>query len=256
MKIAIIGFGRMGSWLAKEFKPQHQVVVFDNAITERSTDFTWLEKSEDLADFKPDLLVNAVSLQNTLAAFDEVQGYLPSNCMLCDIASVKTGFKEYYEKSGRRFVSVHPMFGPTFATLDALREENAIVIKESDKEGRELFVDLFARLGVRVFDFSFIEHDQMMAYSLTTPFVASLVFAACVDKGAVPGTTFARHKKIARGLLSEDDHLLAEVLFNQYSIGQLEKITARLEFLKHVIRARDMGEAKKFFDKLRLNIES
>lgn len=115
-------------------------------------------------------------------------------------------------------------------------------------------MNLFRKLGVRIFEYTFDEHDRMMAYSLTTPFAASLVFAACMENTAVPGTTFARHRKIAKGLLSEDDHLLAEILFNPYSVPQLAKITASLEFLKHVIRGRDYEEAKGFFRKLRKNV--
>jgi hypothetical protein len=48
--------------------------------------------------------------------------------------------------------------------------------------------------------------------------------------------------------------LLAEILFNRYSLTQLEKVTARLEFLKHVIKGKDHDEAKKFFGMLRKNI--
>ena len=61
--------------------------------------------------------------------------------------------------------------------------------------------------------------------------------------------------KNAKGVLSEDDHLLAEILFNPKSLPQLEKITAKLEFLKHIIKAKDYEEAKRFFNKLRKNIE-
>jgi prephenate dehydrogenase len=141
--------------------------------------------------------------------------------------------------------------------MDSLKEENAVIVKEStDREATAFFRKFFEQRGVKVLDYSFKEHDQMMAYSLTTPFAASLVFAACMEKNVVPGSTFARHRKIARGLLSEDNHLLSEILFNPYSLQQLEKITARLEFLKHVIKGKDYEEAKEFFDKLRKNVGS
>ena len=94
----------------------------------------------------------------------------------------------------------------------------------------------------------------MMAYSLSAPFSASLVFAACVDKTAVPGTNFAKHMELAKGLLSEDDHLIAEVLFNKYSLAELEEITSNLESLKQLVKAKDFEEAKLYFDKLRKNI--
>ena len=72
----------------------------------------------------------------------------------------------------------------------------------------------------------------------------------------VPGTTFKRHLTIAKGLLSEDDHLLAEILFNEYTLEQLERVTSRLEFLKHVIKARDYDEVRRFFAQLRENINA
>ena len=70
----------------------------------------------------------------------------------------------------------------------------------------------------------------------------------------MPGTTFAKHMKIAKGLLSEDDHLLGEVLFNVYSLPELDKVTAMLEYLKHIIRDRDQEVLTAFLGKLRGNI--
>ncbi|VVC01726.1 Prephenate dehydrogenase [uncultured archaeon] len=174
--------------------------------------------------------------------------------MLADVASIKDGIAEYYKKCGFRFASVHPMFGPTFADMGKLEGENAVVIKESDPEIAGFFREFFSNRGIRIFEYSFKEHDEMMAYSLTTPFVTSLVFASCMDNAAVPGSTFARHRKIAQGLLAEDDWLLCEVLFNKHSLPQLERITSRLEFLKHVVKARDYEEAEGVLRKLRKNI--
>ena len=107
---------------------------------------------------------------------------------------------------------------------------------------------------MNIFECSFEEHDRTIAYSLTLPFASSLVFAACMDTSAVPGSTFKKHRDIARGLLSEDNFLLSEILFNPYSLNQLEKVAGRLEFLKHVIREKDEEEAHKFFQRLRENI--
>ena len=256
MRIAILGAGKMGRWLAGQFCREHEVAVYDHGAgrAEHLQGVKALQALPELAGFSPQLLINAVSLQNTLEAFREAAPYLPKGCIIADVASVKDALPGYYSGCGFRFASVHPMFGPTFADMDSLREENAVIISESDPEGAGFFREFFEGLGVRTYDYSFREHDQMMAYSLTTPFISSLVFASCVDSTAVPGTTFARHMKIAKGLLSEEDHLLCEVLFNPHSLPQLDRITARLEYLKHIIKGRDREEAKKFLDKLRKKI--
>jgi len=256
MKIAVIGAGHMGTWLVKALASQHELAVHD--VLDKAQEFAgracWLKSLAEIRQFNPEMLINAVSLQNTISVFKALQDYLSPDCILCDMASIKTNLPEYYQKVAQPFVSVHPMFGPTFADLDKLSRENAVIISESETQAKKFFIEFFARLGVRVFEYSFAEHDRMMAYSLTTPFVASMVFAACVDKTAVPGTTFSRHRKLAAGVLSEDDHLLAEVLFNPHSIAQLENITAKLEFLKHIIRDKDLEEARKVFAKLRQNL--
>ncbi len=254
MKIAIIGIGKMGSWFAEVLSKEQVIAAYDTNKEKTVKNCKVLSKLEELEDFKPELVINAVSLQHTIKAFESISKYISKDCIIGDITSVKNELSEYYKKSGFEFVSLHPMFGPTLATMDSLKEENAIIISESNEKGKEFFRKLFSRLGLRVFEYSFKEHDDMMAYSLTTPFTASLVFAACVDKKAVPGTNFARHMKLAKGVLSEDDHLLTEILFNPRSIIQLDRVTARLELLKHIIKGKDYEEAKRFFDKLRKNV--
>lgn len=50
--------------------------------------------------------------------------------------------------------------------------------------------------------------------------------------------------------------LLSEILFNPHSLPQVERVTNKLEFLKHIIQARDVEEARHFFNKLRGNLTS
>ncbi|MCX6771424.1 MAG: prephenate dehydrogenase/arogenate dehydrogenase family protein [Candidatus Micrarchaeota archaeon] len=256
MKIAIIGIGKMGAWLAKTLSVNHDVAVYDRNPGKASGlgKVAVLESVKGLSTFAPDMLINAVSLQNTIPAFDECVLHLPAGCVICDVASVKAGLRGYYAACGFKFASVHPMFGPTFANMESLEGENAVVIRESDATTADFFRRFFSALGARVYDYGFDEHDRMMAYSLTTPFVSSLVFASCVDGTTVPGSTFSKHMKIAQGLLSEDDSLLCEILFNPQSVPQIERITSRLEHLKHIIIGRDYEEAENFLAKLRQRI--
>lgn len=256
MRIAIIGIGKMGSWFVSKLYKEHELAVYDinKENLSKLENVKLLSELSELKDFDPEILLNAVSLQNTINAFEQVNQYLGNNCVICDIASVKGDLESYYSKSGKRFLSMHPMFGPTHADMENLKKESVVFITGSDRKTMEFFKQFFTNLGLRIFDYGFEEHDGMMAYSLTTPFTASLVFAACVDKTAIPGTNFAKHKTIAEGLLAEDDHLLAEILFNSSSIKQIENINGRLELLKHIIKGKDYEEAKKFFDNLRKNI--
>lgn len=258
MNIVVLGAGHMGTWLAENLKKDHKLGIYDQNFPKASKikGAVTFQSLSQLKDFNPQLLINAVNIQNTVPAFEAALPYLPSHCTLADVASVKESIPEFYKRSGARFVSIHPMFGPTFANVEKLEKENAILIRESDPQGKEFFHKFFNSFGLNIFEYSFDEHDQIIAYSLTFPFASSLVFAAHMNSSAVPGTTFKKHLQIARGLLSEDDYLLAEILFNRYSLPQLEKVTQRLEFLKHIVKEKDFEEAQRFFQKLRKNIQS
>jgi len=257
MKIAILGAGHMGSWLVDRLSADHSVAVCDINKTRvtKLSNVLKLKSYSDFKNFQPELFINAVSLQNTIRAFESCLPYLPADCIISDVASVKGSIPDFYRKTPFRFVSVHPMFGPTFANVDKLSDENVIIITESDEQGKLFFRNMFSTLGLSIYEYSFDEHDRMIAYSLTLPFASTMVFAACMDNTTVPGSTFKKHLEISRGLMSEDDFLLSEILFNKYSLPELEKVTSRLDFLKHVIRARDLEEAAKFFDRLRNNIK-
>lgn len=256
MKIAVLGAGHMGRWLVSELAKDNKVCIYDtdSARTAGLPLAKVLAELRELEAFKPDLLINAVSLQNTVAAFEAAVPHLPAYCLLCDVASVKGEIPAFFRASKFRFASVHPMFGPTFANVQQLQDENVIIITESDPQGVRFFRSFFARLGLKISECSFDEHDRMIAYSLALPFASTMVFAASMERSAVPGTTFKKHLEIARGLLSEDDYLLGEIIFSPHSLEQLEKVTSRLEFLKHVIKGKDFEEAKGFFAKLRENI--
>jgi prephenate dehydrogenase len=257
MKIAIIGCGHMGGWFASQLSNHHQIGIFD-IDREKYSAFQNVKvftNIKEIKDFNPELLINAVNIQLTIEVFRQISPYIPKDCIICDIASIKTGLSDFYKQSGHHYASVHPMFGPRFAKLDKINGENAIIISESELKAKDFFKQFFALFQIHVFEYSFEEHDQLMGYSLTLPFASSIVFSACITQKTVPGTTFSKHKEIAEGLLEEDDYLLTEVLFNPYSLKQLEKITSRLEFLKHVIKAREYDEAKKFLKSLRDNLK-
>ena len=201
------------------------------------------------------MVINAVSLNYTIDVFRQVTPYLPKDCILSDIASVKTNLKDYYDSCGFRYVSTHPMFGPTFANLGALSNENAIIINEGDYMGRVLFRDIYSRLGLHICEYSFQEHDEIVAYSLSIPFVSTFVFAAVMKHQDAPGTTFKRHMAIAKGVLSEDRTLLREILFNPHTTGQVSKIRQELKDLIEIIDAKDKDALNRYIDRIENHIK-
>ncbi len=256
MKILILGAGKMGSFFADVLSFDHECAVYE--IDPRRMRFLYNTQRfttlDEIDQFRPDLVINAVTLKYTIEVFQQVIPHLHQDCIISDISSVKTGFKEFYESTGMHYVSTHPMFGPTFANLGALSNENAIVISEGDYLGRVFFLDLYRRLGLNVHEYTFDEHDEAMAYSLSVPFVSTFVFSAVMKHQDAPGTTFKRHLGIARGVLSEDDTLLREILFNPRTKHHVEQIRAELKELIQIIDDRSEEKLDAYLTKIRKNI--
>ena len=178
MKILVMGAGKMGSFFIDLLSFDHEVAVFERdpkrmRFTYNCQRFTSLEEirefNEEIREFKPELLINAVTLKYTIPVFKEVIPYLPKECIISDIASVKTDMKEFYESTGMRYVSTHPMFGPTFANLQQLSEENAIIISEGDYMGRIFFKDLYQKLGLNIYEYTFEEASGCTGHHLQAP---------------------------------------------------------------------------------------
>lgn len=257
MKILILGAGKMGSFFCDLLSFRHDVAVYDPDPKRLLFTFNVqrFSQPEEIRTFDPDMVINAATVKYTIQAFEKILPYLRESSILSDIASVKTGLPEFYEKARHPFVSTHPMFGPTFASLSNLRNENAVIIKEGDHLGRVFFKDIYNELKLNVVEYTFEEHDETMAYSLGIPFASTFVFAGIMKHQDAPGTTFKRHFDIARGVLGEDDHLLSEIMFNPHTPGQLEKIRTQLGELQKIVEAHDAEAMKKFLTKLRGNIK-
>lgn len=256
MRILVLGAGKMGSFFLDLLSFEHETAVYEKnperlRFTYNTLRFTALD---EIDEFRPELVINAVTVKYTISAFKEVMPHLPADCIISDISSVKTGLKDFYEHCGHRYVSTHPMFGPTFANLNQLSHENAIIISEGDYMGRIFFKDLYSRLGLNIYEFSFEEHDKTVAYSLSIPFVSTFVFAAVMKHQDAPGTTFKRHMNIAKGVLNEDDFLLQEILFNPYTSEQVEQIRTELKLLLEIIDNKDAEGMKEYLTKIRNNV--
>ena len=257
MKILILGAGKMGSFFADLLSFDHEVAVLEkdpkrmrfiyNAVR--------MQLPEEISGFAPDIVINCVTLNYTIEAFQMTLPYLKPNCILSDVASVKNNLQAFYTTCGFPYVSTHPMFGPTFANLSNLAQENTIIISEGDHLGKIFFKDLYTNLKLNIFEYTFEEHDKTVAYSLGIPFASTLVFTATMEHQDAPGTTFKRHMNIARGLLSEDDFLLTEILFNPLTPSQIGRIQKKLSVLQAIITEKDTVKMRAFLNDVRGKIK-
>ncbi len=246
----------MGTFFCDLLSFNHEVAVYDPDREKLRFTFNALRFSnlDEIDTFEPQLVINAATVKFTIPAFEAVLPHLPSSAILSDIASVKTGLPEFYESAGHPFVSTHPMFGPTFASMSDLSRENAIIISEGDHLGKVFFRDLYNQLHLHIEEYTFSQHDETIAYSIAIPFASTLVFGSVMKHQDAPGTTFKRHMAIARGVMSEDDYLLSEILFNPHTPSQLELIQEKLNQLQQIVKKRDSEAMRIYLEKVRENI--
>ena len=257
MKILILGAGKMGSFFCDLLSFDHEVAVYDPDPQRLRFTFNAMRFSDmaEVDEFAPQLVINASTVKYTLDAFRQVLPHLPETCIISDIASVKTGLPEFYATCGHPYVSTHPMFGPTFASLSNLGNENAIIISEGEHLGKVFFRDLYSRLKLNIVEYTFEQHDETIAYSLSIPFAATLAFASVMKHQEAPGTTFKRHMQIADGLMSEDEYLVSEILFNPHTPSQLQGILDKLSDLLEIVKRKDSKAMSAYLAQARENIK-
>lgn len=91
----------MGSFFTDILSFQHETTVFD--VNPHQLRFVYntyrFTTLEEIKEFEPELVINAATVKYTLEAFRQVLPVLPKDCIISDIASVKTGLKNSTKKA-------------------------------------------------------------------------------------------------------------------------------------------------------------
>ncbi len=250
MRFAIVGVGKIGSWLAKTLAEQHAVAVYDCDVERCHAigNIVTVTSLEQLLETAPDCIICATPLHTTKHVLSELDEISPKDIAFADVASLKEQISDFYTISGRRFISLHPMFGPTFADMTSLSGEDAIIIEESDSELAVFFSEFFRRQSIRTRLLSFKDHDRLMMSSLLAPYLSSLLLVELLEDVDAPGTTLARQRAIAKGVFCHPTEFISEVLSSRGSSEFLAKATSIIaalqqrnprELSKQLARARD-----------------
>uniref|UniRef100_A0A7C5P7W3 Prephenate dehydrogenase n=1 Tax=Thermodesulfobium narugense TaxID=184064 RepID=A0A7C5P7W3_9BACT len=122
--ICIVGLGLIGGSLSKAFASKgYSVYGFDYDIetiniAKSEGIFSHLSNEIDSNVSNCDLVFVCVSIEKTLDAFKAIIPYLKENCIVCDVASVKSHFFNEVIKiipKKVNFISTHPMAGTQYS---------------------------------------------------------------------------------------------------------------------------------------------
>nr|UIP35204.1 arogenate dehydrogenase 3 [Leucojum aestivum] len=172
-KIAIIGFGNFGQFLAKTLGSQGHTLLAhsrsDYSSVAESLNVSFFSDAHDLCEQHPDVVV----LSTSMLSFASVLRSLPlhslrRDTLFADVLSVKEFPKKLLLHSLPPHFDIlctHPMFGPEsgkngWKGLPFVFEKVRIGDSESRKERCDKFLNIFAREGCRMVEMSCEEHDE------------------------------------------------------------------------------------------------
>lgn len=267
LKIAIIGFGNFGQFLAKAFIRQgHSVLATsrgDYSSTAQSMGALFCSDPHDLCEQHPDVILFSTAILYT----EEVLKALPiqrlkRNTLFVDVLSVKEFPKNIFLQnlpSHFDILCTHPMFGPE-SGKDSWRDLPFVFdkVRIGPGESRELrvesFLKIFEREGCTMVEMSCAEHDR---YAAESQFITHTMGRVLEKLGLV---TTPINTKGYETLLKLVDNTARDsfdlyyglFMYNKNAMEQLERLDLAFEGLKKelfgqlhkVLREQMFGKAE------------
>ncbi len=121
-----------------------------------------------------DLALICAPIETTVDIISKLGAFLPSDCILADITSVKGSPMEAMLKAHKGpVVGLHPLFGPTTSTLD---KQIIIVTPGRNQSACQWLIDQFSTWGGIVVQSNAQEHDAIMGVVQTLRHFATFAF--------------------------------------------------------------------------------
>ncbi len=241
------GAGKMGQWMADLLRScGHSVHISDPSWK----DGVPLSKAAEM-----DVIVIATPISIVDEVLSELDGLISSDCLLFDIASLKSPFQDRLLKMATRgkVCSVHPMFGPG---VRSMYDRNLIFCDCGSTEAVEEAMALLDHHGARMSTIPVTEHDRYMSYVLGMSHAASIAFLSALEMsgisseefGRMASTTFRRQIEGARSVGEEDPSLYHEI----QRLGDLEgwgSLSAAVERLREAALNEDPAPFREIMEK-------
>lgn len=168
MKVSIIGFGRIGKFMARNLKDKVEVVVTDiedktQEAEEINISFVSLKKA-----LESRIIILAVTMKRLEETLIGIKDNIRPGTLALDVCSLK-GFscklmkKILPEETG--IIGTHPLFGPDSASGSISGHKIALCNVRSRKNTFNKVRNFLENLGLNVFPTTPEEHDRQMATS-------------------------------------------------------------------------------------------
>ncbi len=259
MKIAVIGAGVMGQWLANFFGQNvGDVVISDIDIEKAKSAAAELKikfrKTEE-AVTNADLILVAVPISKTVEVVKSIAKIAKKGALIADIASVKEEVVEALNeiKEDVELVSIHPLFGQG---AKAIKGKDLLVIPVRPGENYKMFKKEMSRLGAKITEIKADEHDKMMAivqclthFTLLTYLNTLRSLKEFEKTKEIETPMFASLSNLARAVLAGNSEVYRELqTHNRYAKIIRSRLIESCKELDKIFSARDVMGANKIFE--------
>jgi len=258
VRVAVIGAGAMGKWLANFAKQNLGEVTVADINSTRAEDVA----SELGASAKPikeaaaqaELLLIAVPISKTPETVKSLAEIAPKNALLADVASVKSDVVDVMRKikTNIELVSVHPLFGPGAVSIAG--KDIVVVPVKPGKRYLELKKRL-VELGARVTEMDAEQHDRLMAIIQCMTHFVLLAYLTAIKSmkelklaKEIRTPMFAALTSLAKAVLAGNPELYGELqVHNRYAKIVRSSMLEACRSLDIAFSAGDAKSAKTIF---------
>ncbi|KAJ4978472.1 hypothetical protein NE237_009252 [Protea cynaroides] len=247
LRIAIVGFGNFGQFLAKTLVQQgHTVLAYsrsNNFDIATKLGVSFYSDPHDLCEEHPDVILLSTSIISTESVLKSLPlQRLKRNTLFVDVLSVKEMPRNMFLQilpPEFDIICTHPMFGPEsgkngWAGLPLVYEKVRIGSEASRVNRCNHFLNIFAQEGCRMVEMSCAEHDRHAAGSqFITQFIGRTL--GKIDLDFTPINTKGYETLLnLRDITSGDSFELCYGLFvyNKNALEQLERLDMAFESVK------------------------
>nr|AYE54614.1 arogenate dehydrogenase alpha [Simmondsia chinensis] len=247
LKIAIIGFGNFGQFLAKTLVQQgHSVLAHsrtDHSAAAASMGATFYTDPHDLCESHPDVILLCTSILSTERVLRTLPLHrLRRSTLFVDVLSVKEFPRSLFLHllpPDFDILCTHPMFGPDSARHGwaglPLVFDRVRVGSNQDRAARvESFLDIFRREGCRMVEMSCAEHDRYAAGSqFITHMMGRVLEKLELEDTPINTKGYESLLKLVDNTAKDSFELFYGLfLYNKNAMKQLERMDVAFETIK------------------------
>ncbi|KAL6974077.1 Arogenate dehydrogenase 2, chloroplastic [Sarracenia purpurea var. burkii] len=247
LKVAIIGFGNFGQFLAKTLIRQGHTVLAhsrsDYSAAAANLGLSFFSDADDLCEEHPEVILICTSIIST----EKVLRSLPlqrlkRSTLFVDVLSVKEFPKSLFMQilpSDFDILCTHPMFGPESGKngwngLPFVYDRVRIGSEESRVLRCDRFLDIFAKEGCRMVEMSCAEHDRHAAGSqFITHTMGRILEKLRLEATPISTKGYETLLTLVDNTASDSfDLYYGLFMYNKNAMEQLERLDLAFESLK------------------------